>query len=630
MKYRTEIDGLRAIAIIPVILYHADFKSFQGGYVGVDIFFVISGYLITQIIIKDLKTNSFSLFNFYARRCLKILPPLYTVIFISTILAYIILTPGQMKEFSQSLVAINLFLSNIFFYREFSYFRPDILETPLIATWSLSIEEQFYILFPLFMYFCGKFLNKNNLKIAIILLILSSVSLVYAEYLSIINPQLNFYSLQTRVWELLAGSLTALIYNKLSFKYNNLFSILGLLLIFFSIFFFKKNFHHPGFITLVPVIGTILIILFAQKNIVQKFLSSKIFVFTGLISYSLYLFHQPVFAFMRLLFFDLSELHYIICFLLIFLISYCSWKFIEQPFRLNKNKTIKRKNIFIIFILISLFFIGFGLAGHKLDGFKNISESRKYLSQYEERFQVNYGINSICDESELPEESCSNSKSPEILLWGDSLAMHLYDGLLASKPDIKIRQHTLSSCAPVLGMPFNNNIKQTSQKCLNLNSSTYLWLSQNESVDYVILSANFNSIIKNTSIKNYEKIFDENFIKTIKKIKELNKNILIVSPLPTVNFDIKRCFFSNRFNFNNNNCNFILNEDDFSTIYLKKISKYYPVYWLKNDICSNKNCYTQLNDNIIFRDNIHLSREGSFFLGKLNNWYDNFIIKSKN
>ena len=310
LDYRPEIDGLRALAVGVVILYHSKHSFFgrdffSGGFIGVDIFFVISGYLISSLIFKELlATGNFSFKLFYERRIRRILPALFTVIIACIPFAWMFILPLDLIDFSKSAISSILFSSNIFFhFSGLEYGSQDSLLRPLLHTWSLSVEEQFYILFPIiFLFFFINF--KKFLSRFIIFGIIAS--LVIAEITSKNFISLNFYFIHTRIWELLAGSLIAYyeFFEKKNFKENTLnkfYPSIGLLMIIYSIISFDDNMRHPSFITLIPVLGTVLIIAFSKQNeIVNTLFSQKIFVQIGLISYSLYLWHYPVFAFSRI------------------------------------------------------------------------------------------------------------------------------------------------------------------------------------------------------------------------------------------------------------------------------------------------------------------------------------------
>jgi len=337
MKYRAEIDGLRAIAVVPVVFYHAGFGLVKGGFVGVDIFFVISGYLITTIIKNDLDADKFSLVHFYERRARRILPALFLVILVALPLAWIWLPPRAMTEFAQSIISVSVFSSNIFFWQQSGYFDTATELKPLLHTWTLAIEEQYYIFFPLFLLVMKRFGNRSTVTVLVLAFI---VSLALAHWGAYASPVATFYLLPTRAWELAIGSLTAfyLMYEKRSapFQVSQAASLLGLGLILFSIFVYDTNTPYPSLYTLAPTIGSALIILFAARGTwVNSLLSLKLLVGIGLISYSAYLWHQPLLVFARYQFALNGPSMMVMGTLAVmtFPLSYLSWRFVEKPFR---------------------------------------------------------------------------------------------------------------------------------------------------------------------------------------------------------------------------------------------------------------------------------------------------------
>ena len=364
LTYRSEIDGLRAIAVCAVILYHAHitiwgYQPFKGGFIGVDIFFVISGYLITSIILKELvTTGSFSFKHFYERRIRRILPALLFVMLTSLPFAWIYLMPSSFVDFSKSILYSLGFNSNFYFwYSGQQYGAESSLLKPFLHTWSLSVEEQYYILFPTVLLITFKYFRKYLIHILTLGFI---ISLGLADWGSRNHPSFNFYILPSRGWELLAGSILAYfeINNGHRSKNKSLNLILpftGLILIVHSILFFNDKMFHPSFYTLSPVIGVCLIIWFAQKDeIITKIFSTKLFVGIGLISYSLYLWHYPIFAFARIYDFTQGSLFKILLLgIITIILSVFSYYLIEKPFR-NKLLNFKKilSLIFIIFLII--------------------------------------------------------------------------------------------------------------------------------------------------------------------------------------------------------------------------------------------------------------------------------------
>ena len=375
MKYRAEIDGLRALAVLPVILFHAGFEWFSGGFVGVDVFFVISGYLITTIIISEMDEGKFSIVNFYERRARRILPALFFVIIASFPLFYFSYYGNYFTEYVKSIAATATFTSNIFFWLNSDYFSLGSEIKPLLHTWSLAVEEQYYILFPIFLMLTWRLGIK---WILILLSIVFVISLGVAQWGAYNSPNAAFFLLPTRGWELLVGVFAAfyLKYNTYlkSLFLNQILSLLGLGMIVYSIIAFDESTPFPSLYALIPTIGTGLIILSSTKQtLIHSLLGSKVLVGIGLISYSAYLWHQPLLA--ALAFNMPFEEHYfykILVILITLALAYLSYKFIEGPFR-NKYQ-ISKQNIFIFAIVGSISLTLFGVVmGDKKDHNNNYS-----------------------------------------------------------------------------------------------------------------------------------------------------------------------------------------------------------------------------------------------------------------
>ena len=368
MKYRAEIDGLRALAVVPVILFHAGFELFNGGFVGVDVFFVISGYLITTILIEDIENQRFSLVNFYERRMRRILPALFFVMLVCIPFAWMWMLPSQMKGFSESIFSVSVFLSNLYFMSQVDYFASSAELNPLLHTWSLSVEEQFYIFFPPVLLLFFKSSNRFALTGIVCICI---VSFLFSELAWRENQARNFFFTFSRFWELLAGAIAAFIVQKHGVQKSNFLALLGLAAIIFSIFGYDESTPFPSVYALVPVLGVVLLILYAAKDtLAAKLLSTKAFVGIGLISYSAYLWHQPLFAFARIKSVE-NPSDVLISLLAVSSLglAYFSWKFIESPFRIKA--VVGRNKIFTISITGILIFSAFGFIGHKTGGFFN-------------------------------------------------------------------------------------------------------------------------------------------------------------------------------------------------------------------------------------------------------------------
>jgi peptidoglycan/LPS O-acetylase OafA/YrhL len=448
MKYRPEIDGLRSLAVIPVILFHAGFNIFGGGYIGVDIFFVISGYLITKILIEDLEQDKFSIKGFYERRARRILPALIFVMLLCIPFAYFLMTQKEFQEFSHSLIATSIFGSNFLFWMESGYFDTATEFKPLLHTWSLAVEEQFYILFPLFLLFFWKFGKQFILKSVFILAI---VSLLLSELGSRYFPGANFYLAPSRVWELFCGSIAAFYIIKRGVVANNFFALLGLVFILCAIFIFDHKTPFPSLFTLFPVIGALLIILFAnQQTIVGKLLSTRIPVAIGLISYSAYLFHQPIFAFTRMWWAKPSSELMLVLTIVVFILAYLSWRFIEKPFRNNKKINQNQVLYSAILSIVLMISLAVALPFFYESKLKEVQISKvEITTKKDERFNF---LRKICTQKGW--STCNNPEPGKvnILSMGDSHEVDGYNSLYISLIDnldqVSFSTSSLGGCPP--------------------------------------------------------------------------------------------------------------------------------------------------------------------------------------
>ena len=379
-EYRSEIDGLRAVAVVSVLLYHAGFVFLgkpwaTGGFIGVDIFFTISGYLITRIILKELyEKSSFNFRDFYQRRARRILPMLFVVLLVSFPLAWYFLLPTSFVEYSISALSAIFFASNFFFYFSTTeYGATSSLLIPLLHTWSLGVEEQFYILLPLLCVVVFKTL-KNHILLAFALLF--GLSLGGAIFLSAWDATMSFYSPFSRFWELLAGSMLAYVeirhkdYRHKHFNHAMIahsLPLAGLGLILYAILYFDAQTLHPGFSTLIPILGVCLIIAFASpRDWIGRLLSSKPFVGIGLISYSLYLWHYPIFAFARISNTKLGHGDKLALIALTVGLSILTYFFIEKLFR----KTLRWNHAFWALFLTFLMVTFVNITVVALEGYK--------------------------------------------------------------------------------------------------------------------------------------------------------------------------------------------------------------------------------------------------------------------
>lgn len=332
MKYRPEIDGLRAIAVVSVILYHANVGPLHGGYLGVDVFFVISGYLITNVLVHDLSENNFSFAEFYERRARRLMPALFFICFVTTVLSFFFLTPQDFGIYSESLVSVLLFGSNIYFWITQNYFSANAELHPLLHTWSLAVEEQFYLFYPIFLLVIWRVGKNLFLPFVFIGFLLSLSSTHFAN-------KAAFYLLPFRAWELLTGAACAYVLARMEpSKRTGIIGTLGLAAIFVSFLIYDHDTPTPSFWTLLPVLGTGLAITFIHDDSLSyRFLTISPMVGIGLVSYSAYLWHQPIFSLIRHNHIGHPPIWVmILAASLSIVFAYLTWRFIEQPFRKRK------------------------------------------------------------------------------------------------------------------------------------------------------------------------------------------------------------------------------------------------------------------------------------------------------
>lgn len=535
MKYRPEVDGLRAVAILPVVFFHAGSSIFTGGYIGVDVFFVISGFLITHIILSELKEEHFSIRRFYDRRARRILPALFTMLFVCIPFAWLWMLPAQFKDFLQSLGSVIFFVSNFVLAGESDYFAAAAEEMPLLHTWSLAVEEQFYLFIPLLLAFLWRFCSRLAF---IIISILAFFSLCLTQLMLDIDPTANFYLLPTRAWELLAGSICAFLVRDKPQNPNSILAGIGLALILVSAFYFDAQTPFPSFYTLAPVVGSVLVILYAsQTEAVGKILSQKPIVWIGLISYSAYLWHQPLFAFYRVRFPGEDSVGVLIALAIsTFMISYFSWKFIERPFRIGGLPWFQSNRVFIsIFGFLAVILFGFGVSNNTLrvkdhDWYQSIVPARSDAQQMA-------GTCFLLDKhaKDFDNASCSvgdREGQKKILLSGDSHAASLFPALntWAEENGVQLDYLTAAYCLPLVQSFPNNRSLTATDRCASVNASIAKTIQSNV-YDLVIVSANWYGWFDTESKDWTYPTYRQDALSAVEVLRA-GSNVLIVGPLP--------------------------------------------------------------------------------------------------
>ncbi len=494
MKYRSDIDGLRAVAVVPVVLFHLGLTSIvPGGFAGVDIFFVISGFLITRIIYDGVNDGSYSVLSFYAKRIKRIFPALYVVYFFSIFAAFFLLFPAEIENVGKSILASIFFVSNIVFYFGSGYFDQKMEFNPMLHTWSLSVEEQFYILFPVLVFVLKKSSDRYRIRAIWIIAVLS---LVCSEIIVRSDQMLSFYMVFSRAWELLVGALLALggvpqVKNK---NISNAIGFFGAALVFWSYLFLSKTTLFPGVSALPACVGAAALIYAGPGSYTGRFLSNKVFVFVGLISYSLYLWHWPIMVFWKIA----HEPHGVYekggVLLLCFIAAVVSWWFVERPFRTKKHLSAARVVFWGSGVGVSVCALvgGVVFASPLLKDVPDAAENALGFLDYDSKVTMRSGecflTSADKDVSAYKKNVCLqlSGDKPNVLIVGDSHAAHLWYGFNQVYKNINFMQATASGCKPVLG-------SKGEKRCVDLINFVYDDFLGRNKIDGVVISGRWRA-----------------------------------------------------------------------------------------------------------------------------------------
>ena len=681
LKYRPDIDGLRAIAILSVVAFHAFPSHVQGGFVGVDIFFVISGYLISSIIFKGLDSNTFRFSEFYARRIRRIFPALVLVLLACLIFGWFALLAPEYEQLSKHIAASAGFIQNFILWQESGYFDNSGETKPLLHIWSLGIEEQFYILFPLALWITWKF------RISFLTVVISVIFIsFYLNFTGIKdNPTAAFYSPQTRFWELMFGSLLAWVniykwelhnsitkklnswqWNSTSQRYSinanyvliNILSLLGLSLLAYGIMNINKESIFPGTWALFPVLGSALVIFAGPNAWVNRYvLSSKLAIWFGLISYPLYLWHWPIFSFVRIM--EEEEVNTgisVVAILVSILLATFTYYFVERPFR--AYQTGKLKVSILLFVASTLIISGVSI--FLMNGIPSRSENIQNIEHVEALFESPYThyetyeckqyLHLFNIDKKLLRKvdgQCLTlqPKEPSILFIGDSHTIHYANSLSQAGLSKSIAIIQGNNCLPFSGHDFMQEVN-----CNDLYNRVISFLNQDKKIRTIYLSAfwaksisggegakGINWRLADAPGENDIQSFLQNGRKFLNAALKNGRHVVFMHDIPILDFDIKRCFDVRPLRFTPND-NFIqdcsINVADyinsngkfFATINLL-LSEFPDVetYDPKNILCDQFKCKAKINKKPLYYNGDHVNFFGSNFI--LNDMISKGIIK---
>jgi peptidoglycan/LPS O-acetylase OafA/YrhL len=633
LDYRRDIDGLRAIAVLLVVLFHLG-MPITGGFIGVDIFFVISGFLIASLIQKQILRDKFTFKGFYLHRMRRILPALLTVIAVTTAIAWFIVLPKDFIFYIKTLSYALIGFSNIYFYdKGQDYFAANTDNLQMLHTWSLGVEEQFYFIAPIFLIFLFKFFY-NTKWFNIILATLVVVGLGVSHYYAMNNQAGAYYLLPARFFELLMGVVLALNYSKLPISkdkcINNMLAVLALALILIPAFLITKQDVFPSYNALFVCLGSCLIIYLGKAEkatFVTKLLSIKPLVFIGLISYSLYLWHWPIISFFNLVDVELNTISQLALLVLFIILAYLSWKFVEQPFR-NKFKWSFRKTLLILLLIPMIIFTAAKIVVEKNDGLVDLRfAGNTYATSVssEAKNEKNLCLANLMKQRGKDREYCSignrEKQSFDALLYGDSHSNSMggFIEYLFEQEGLKATVKSDSSKFYLKG------IDQHLDKLKYPDRMEFVIKGieddlRNNNYNYVIISASFGSYLRDLGQDLYAKLFDD----TIAYIISRGAIPVIIEDIPKITDQLAYCpTYKNQFNLDKN-CNILFadvkaKQAEETQVFEQLKSKYKQIIFIdpKNILCDETTCYTSLDGLSMYIDNNHISYVGSRHLAKL-------------
>lgn len=628
-SYRPDIDGLRAIAVLAVVLFHIDPALLPGGFAGVDIFFVISGFLITGNILKDARSpQGFSWREFYRRRILRILPVLFVVLLSVLVVGQFVLMPADLNTLSYSALASLLSAANVYFayFLDTSYFADDSNLQPLLHLWSLGVEEQFYLLWPLLLIALQR--RVSAIALLGVTLALAGASFVLAQALLKSEPMFAYYMLPTRAGELLIGALLAVWLARRRAPLPTLLTMclgsLGLLLIGASLAWITEDLGFPGLTALPSTVGAALLIWAGSAKTVgvNRLLALRPMVLVGLISYSLYLWHWPLLAFYRYAYGSVDALAGVLLFGLMLGLSALSYRFVEKPcrqLRWNFSSTLRRvlgTSTVVVSILCLGLLLTRGYGIYALD--KTYQTSFKALAPAPGAFAYDY----VCQRSQLHEKDLQNpdciingTKEPEVLLWGDSNAAHYVGmvGALAERGGFSFRNAAHSSCPPLLhGAEITQspaNIKRCLASINEVEKRLHLYST-------IVLAASWDSHLnKSETVKALLE-------KTIDRLRAQGKHVIILGQVPSFR-DVNRKCQQKALKLQMVKCERFGERTDYGDTeanrYLAEMTADRPdvqYFNVKDQICRDGRCSAYLQGDLLYYDSRHLSMNGSWKLGR--------------
>ncbi len=639
-QYRPDIDGLRAIAVILVVAYHAGVPGFEFGFIGVDIFFVISGFLITSLLIRELESSdSINLLSFYGRRVRRLMPAMAVVIIASLVLGYLFLTPiGQQQSLAESAIASIAFFANYYFIATTGgYFDGPTDQVPLLHMWSLSVEEQFYAIWPVLLIASVALARRHEKKVWVIIATLAALgigaSFFYGVWLASTHPNAAYFSVLSRGWQLLAGSLLACLIGhgqlpRVPSPAMSLLAALGAMLLPIAAFVIEGSHAYPGWVGMLPVLSALAFIVAgfgSAGNFISRLLSTNTFVFVGKISYPWYLWHWPLLAMARA--YHLGEdnlLRDVILAALSFVLAYLTYKLVEKPaVKFFTKRSVSSKQLVKLGALSSLLLAlaAFGLMSHANQQ-KNSGFYRQLESAAEDMPKLRENCHLSTPYQGLPDEStCMNRpgmKSPDLLLWGDSHADHYSPMLDALSKDLQFTflQRTYSTCPPLIGYTHGHAQglpQENDRNCELFKDEMERELSRlaERGLSGVVLSASW---LGRTSSKTHLSLAEEGLRNTVDTLLGYGLRVVVIAPTPVFSVPMTECLARRTVESCRNFQRRLEKRREAILSVMHGIAEEEPnvrVVDFHAQLCPGGKCHSLLGDTVVYRDEHHLTTQAA-------------------
>jgi len=636
-KYRADIDGLRAVAVLIVLFYHVGFPLFSGGFIGVDIFFTISGFLITSIVLKDVSNGNFSFKAFYIRRAARLLPAYILLLIVVTIVGWFLMAPTAYEDFIKSALSSVFFVSNLYFFIFHSgYFSTSVHELPLLHTWSLAVEEQFYLIMPIAILIWFKIKNdKIKLYCGFIFIVLS----IFISYLlTDLNQSAGYFLVVSRAHEFLIGSMLSavIILKKESIIPKtiaaNIIFVLSIGIIILTSLFLSSKSNFPGVLALLPCIATVGIIYSGlnKESYSHKVLGTKYLVFIGLLSYSLYLWHWPIISFLKYMGIEFTSLVQVVVILSSIILAYLSWRYVEKaaryaPWAKSGTVALSLYGIPAVLAISFLLIIQTGSFDDRV-ATKITKIEQIIMSQPEEgREECHNDRLSLDAECRLGSEKVFAKKG---ILWGDSHANHFtgFIDVLGEEINIDFKDMTMGNCPPIVGLYIN--APHARKDCIQKNNRIFEYI-ESEKPDVVYLAGAWEGYIRGNSLggkttEDKRTLLFSKLKDTINTLTDLDINVVVFDMLPRPTTDMSRCEFKKvafpQFN-KTRICEFELSENqklssDALDEMISSLDNDVELLSLKSLLCQGGFCKSDLDGIPIYRDSNHLNSVGSKTLAK--------------